>query len=267
MNTRRSGFTLVELLVVTVLGGLLLMSILQTLISNQRTYSAQGAKIQGQQTLRSAADVLFNELREVSAQGGDIVSMTSSQITVRSMRKFGLVCQLSTASPPVLRVTQVGEWMEVGDSAFVFADNNTSLAADDAWISARITAVDTTATCGTLKAQDLSFAGQAARFTADSVRVGGPVRTFVQFGYGLMSYNGATYLGRTDASGTTSPLVGPLDGSAGLRFAYLDSLGSATVVSTDVRQIQLVLKTASPIRNVHGEMVSDSMSALVFTRN
>ena len=267
MTRDRKGFTLVELIVVAVLGSMLLMVIVQTLLTNQRTYTAQGAKIQGQQALRSAVDVLFNEIREISAQGGDIVSMSSSQITVRSMRKFGVVCSVTSASPPVLRVTQVGEWFEVGDSVFAFADNLTSIASDDDWIPARITAVDTTANCGASRAQNLSFTGQAALFTADSVRVGAPVRSYVRYTYGLMSFAGKSYLGRTGSSGATAPMVGPLEASTGLRFAYLDSLGATTTVAGDVRQVRITVRTSADVMNSVGRMISDSITVLAYTRN
>ena len=46
MNRDRRGFTLTELIVVTVLGALLIMAALQVLITNQRTYTAQSAQIQ-----------------------------------------------------------------------------------------------------------------------------------------------------------------------------------------------------------------------------
>lgn len=263
----RRGFTLTELLVVAVLGALLVVAALQVLITNQQTYTAQTAQIQGQQTTRAAVDVLFNELREISAQGGDIIKMDDDVIVVRSMRKFGAACLVTTSSPPVIRVIQVGDWFEDGDSVFVFADNQTALGSDDVWIPALVTAVDTTVTCGASKAQNLSFAGQSAPFTADSVRVGAPVRSFTQFTYGVVTYDGRSYLGRTAAGGTSVPLVGPLAVSSGLRFVFLDSLGSTTGVTTDVRQIQVTVRTTSGVTNSLGHAVSDSITALIYTRN
>lgn len=267
MRHDRRGFTLTELVIVTVLGALLVMAALQVLITNQRTYSAQTAQIQGQQSTRAAMDILFNELREISAQGGDLIKMGSSALVVRTMRKFGVACSVSSASPPVIRVLQVGDWFEVKDSVFVFADNTTSTATDDAWIPAQVTGVDTTATCGTSPAQNLQFAGQAALFTADSVRTGAPIRSHVTYQYGLITYGGEPYLGRRDPDGTTVPMVGPLKSSTGVSFVYLDSLGAVTGTSTDVRQIQVTIRTLSGALNSLGETVSDSITALVFTRN
>lgn len=270
MNRDRRGFTLTELIVVTVLGALLVMAALQVLITNQRTYTAQNAQIQGQQSTRAAVDVLYGELREISAQGGDIVSMSSSSLTVRSMRKFGVVCSLTTANPPVLRVLQVGDWFAVNDSVFIFADNQTNISGDDDWIAARVSAVDTTVMCGSSKAQNLSFSGQSSKFTVptgDSVRTGAPVRSYERYRYSLYTYNGESYLGRTDQGGTTVPLVGPLKPSNGLTFAYLDSVGNTTATTTRVRQIRVTIRTDSGVTNSLGEAVSDSITARIYTRN
>jgi len=266
MSRGSRGFTLMEFLVVAVLGTVVLLAVLQTLIINQRTYAAQGARIQGQQAIRAAADVLFGEIRELSPQGGDLLNMAATAFTVRSMRKFGVVCDVSKASPPVLRVMRVGSWFEDSDSVFVFADNETDVSADDAWIAAQVTAIDTSKACGSSPAQALSFAGQGPLFTADSVRTGAPVRSYVHYTFGLITYGGDSYLGRIDAGGSRVPLVGPLTPS-GLRFVYLDSLGAATSYRSDVRQIEVTIRTSSEARNAQGEIVSDSLTTLVFTRN
>lgn len=267
MNRDRRGFTLTELIVVTVLGALLVMAALQVLITNQRTYTAQNAQIQGQQMTRAGVDVLSNELREVSARGGDLLKMDDDALVVRAMRKFGVACAVSLASPPVLRLLQVGDWFSEKDSVFVFADNDVAVATDDAWIATQVSAVDTTTTCGTAKAQNVTFTGPAALFEADSVRVGAMVRSYTWFTYGLITYDGEPYLGRAEAGGTAVPLVGPLKASSGLEFVYLDSLGNTTSVTTDVRQIQVTIRTGSGVLNSLGEPVSDSITALIYTRN
>jgi prepilin-type N-terminal cleavage/methylation domain-containing protein len=261
------GFTLVELIVVTVLGALLIAASLQILITNQRTYTAQTAQIKSQQSTRAAMDILFNELREVSARGGDVISMNGTRLTVRTMRKFGVVCAVSTASPPVLTVLKAGNWFEGGDSVFVFADNKTSLSSDDAWITARVTGVDTTAACGAQKAVDLSFGGQGSLFTADSVRTGAPLRSFTRNTYGLVTMDGDTYLGRIGADKSEVPMVGPLDASGGLAFVYQDSLGATTSNTGDVRRILVTIRTTSRVLNATGELVADSITGVIYTRN
>ncbi len=264
----RRGFTLVELIVVTVLGALLIAASLQVLITNQHTYTAQNAQIRGQQTTRAAMGVLSGELRAISARGGDLLTMGTSSVTVRVPRKFGVVCWVSSSSPPVLKVIKVGDWFSTSDSVFVFADNNTSLSSDDAWIVGALSDVDTASTCQSRSAQYLHFpSSEAGLFTADSVRTGAPVRSFLDYTYGLITYDGKKYLGRTGASGTDVPLAGPLASSSGLTFQYLDSVGSVTTTTTEVRMIQVTVKTSSGVLNSLGKPVSDSVTTVVYTRN
>ncbi|MFQ5536175.1 MAG: PilW family protein [Gemmatimonadota bacterium] len=266
MNTDRRGFTLVELIVVAVLGTLVVAAALQVLITNQRTYTAGNAKIQGQQTTRAAMDILTNELREISAQGGDILAMGGDSLTIRAMRKFAIVCEVNLSAPPKLKAFKVGDWFEADDSVFVFADNDQAVSSDDTWIAAKVTAVDTTASCGGTTAQELTFSGQSATFTADSVRTGAPIRSFTRFTYGLVTYNGDTYLGRRDASGTEAPLVGPL-ASNGVSVTYLDGNGNVTTTPTDVRQVLVTIRTSSGVLSSLGEMVADSITTRIYTRN
>jgi len=279
MNSRdRAGFTLVELMVVTVLGALLIAASMEVLITNQRTYTAQNAQIQGQQANRAALDVLWGELRELSAQGGDLISMGTNQMTVRVMRRFGVVCALDTTlvgsllpGQPLLTVIKVGAWFDKNDSVFVFADNDESLQSDDNWFQAEATKVDTIGiSCNSRQAQQLTFSGQKALFSGppDSVQVGAPIRSYVRYTYGLFPYHGAYYLGRKAAGATSAtPMVGPVRASNGVEFTYMDADGNVTTTSTDVRQIAVTVRTGSNVKNATGGFVSDSITTWIYTRN
>lgn len=269
MKTQRRGFTLVELIVVTVLGALVVLASLQVLITNQRTYTAQSAAIQGQQTVRAAMDVLWGELREVSTRGGDLLSMREDSLTVRVMRKFGIACTVDTTGTgqPDLTVLKEGDWFEVGDSVHVFADNQEEVETDDVWFRARVTQVDTTYGCGLDDAQRMVFSGQRALFTADSVRVGAPLRSYLRYTYGLYELYGDFYLGRKAPGSAAEPIVGPLAEVGGLSFSYRDADGAVTTVSTDVRQIVITVRTSSGVLNSFGEPVADSITTWIYTRN
>ncbi|MEQ8330244.1 MAG: prepilin-type N-terminal cleavage/methylation domain-containing protein [Longimicrobiales bacterium] len=267
MNAGRRGFSLVEMLIVAVLGSLIVLASLQVLVTNQRAYTGQTHKIRGQQTSRAGMEILTGEIREVSAQGGDILAMGPDSLTIRTMRKFGVVCAVSTANPPQLTAIRVGDWFAVDDSVFVFADNNTSRSSDDAWIPVRVTAVDTTQTCAGRSAQRLSFAGQSAPFTADSVRTGAPMRSYTRYTYGLYDIDGTPYLGRR-TTGTPVPMVGPVRTSDGVAFAFFDGNGAVTANMTDVRQIDVTLRTPPGAMSATDHTpISDSITARVFTRN
>lgn len=267
MRARRGGFTLVELIVVAVLGAILISATLQVLIINQRTYTAQNAQIQGQQAVRAALEVLTAEFREISPSGGDLVSMGASELRVRVGRTFGLICHDTTRGTPTFRVMRFGDWMNERDSVFVFADNRGEVMTDDRWITTVINARDTTRTCSGLPAQRLTFAGATA-FTNDSVSSGGEVRVFTHFIYGLMTYSdGRQYLGRKTPAGSYVPLVGPLRNDDGIAFRYLDAAGTVTSTATDVAQIEITVRTDSDVLDSTGTPVRDSITVRVHTRN
>jgi type II secretory pathway pseudopilin PulG len=271
MTRGRAGFTFVELIVVAVVGSLILFAALQVLITNRRTFTAQSATISGQQSTRMAVEILFAELREVSPGGGDILSMASDEIRVRLMRKFASVCAITYSPQPLLLVfhpTASSRRFQPGDSIFAWADNEENVETDDVWIPARVTD-----TIGALCPQDfapaslLTFNGQAAAFEADSVRVGAPVRSYIEYTFGVTNLMGDPYLGRQTQSGDMVPIAGPLRTGNGLQFTYRDSLGTVTNVPTDVRQIEVTVRTGSRVLNSLGQMVSDSVTVWIHSRN
>ena len=148
MSGGNKGFTLVELLVVAVVGSMVMMTIYGVLASNQRANTVQSAQIRSQQIVRAGFEVLFAELREVSATGGDVFRIDPDSIRVRSMRNFGLVCGVDqTVVPPEITVRRIGDWFADGDSIVLFADGNTAIASDDVWLTGTAGTVDTSATC------------------------------------------------------------------------------------------------------------------------
>lgn len=284
MTRSRRGFTLVELIVVTVLGSLVVLASMQVLITNRRTYTAQTATIAGQQTTRMAVEVLFNELREVSASGGDVLSMSTDSMTVRLMRKFSIVCDTDWSGQPklivindfvlnsgeILYIMGGGNSFVTGDSVFVYADNDEDIDSDDAWISARISALNTTGiTCPQDgdAAIELTFNGQASLFNADSVGVGAPVRSYQKYTFGTTTMSGDTYLGRREGTGDYVPVAGPLSATNGLQFVYRDSLGAVTTDPTLVSQVEVTVRTGSEVLNSLGQLVQDSVQVWIHTRN
>lgn len=275
MKRDRGGFTMVELIVVTVLGLLVLAAGLQVLITNQRTYTAQNAVITGQQSARMALELLFNELRETSPRGGDILMMSSDSIRVRLMRKFSVVCETDYPDGLTLKVVNFGgREFEALDSVFVFADNDERDDDDNVWIRAQIMDVDTTETCPQAgeAASLLTFTGQEALFLADSVGLGAPARSYRQYAFGPTTLMGDPYLGRRERrpDGTWTawvPVAGPLRANGGVEFEYRDSIGDVTSTPSDVRQIVVTIRTAPGVRSSLNTPVQDSISAWIYTRN
>ena len=55
----RRGFTLVELMIVAVVGAMVVGATYQIMLSSQRALTIQTAQVQGQQTVRAGLDILF----------------------------------------------------------------------------------------------------------------------------------------------------------------------------------------------------------------
>lgn len=268
MNTSSErGWTLVELLVVMVLGTLVMGAALQVLITNQRAYSAQTSQILGQQTTRAAMDVLSGELREISPASGDIVAMAADSLRVRVMREYGVTCTVTTTGTPTLTVVEAGDGFATGDSVFVFADNDPDIGTDDAWFPAVVSSVQGSQTCGTLAASNLLFSGYAAAFAANIVVEGAPVRGYGLFTYGVFTSSGESYLGRREGGAAMLPLIGPIDPSTGLSLRYLDSDGAATATPADVRMIEISVRSQSGARDSQGNLIYDDLTTRVYTRN
>jgi hypothetical protein len=252
------------------------MAVLQVLLTNQRTYTAQNVAINGQQSTRMALEVLSGELREISPEGGDILMMSQDSMRVRLMRKFSVVC--GTVFTPQTRVFVINALsgpftrFALNDSVFIWSDNEVRTENDDHWIAARVSAVTTTAVCPS----DLTTSASLVTFntvggfdiTADSITMGAPVRSYVHVSYGLMDYSGDPYLGRRERGGPWVPVAGPLRPNTGLEFVYRDSLNAVTATADEVRQIVVRVRSGSRgVLNSLGEPVTDSIMAWVYTRN
>lgn len=264
----RAGFTIMELLVVATLGGLLLMGIFGTFVTQQRGYTVQTAKVETQQTIRAGLDFLTTEFRSLSTKGGDLMVMDNDTITIRSMRKIGVVCWVSS-SPPRVRALKVGEPFANQDSVFLFADNDLERGVDDEWLPLRVGTVDTLSNCGGESAQEMTFPAGSAAFAADSVSEGGLVRSFEWISYGLGTFGSYVYLGQWSTGSGFTPLIGPLDDSTGpaLRLDYYDLNGVVTSTPADVVRIDVMLRTASQARSSGGPQVADSLHATIYSRN
>jgi len=260
----RGGFTLVELLIVAVLGMVVVGATYQMILTSQEAYTVQIAQMQGQQTVRGGIDILSVELRELSAVEGDILIMDPDKVKVRAMRSFGLVCNTNASGSPIL-VKKIGRYFTSGDSIVVFADNDPDISSDDTILSGVVTAISLGQTCtGTDTAQSLMVPDLATALANDTVRLGAPVRGFTIYTYGLYLQNGEYYLAR-ESGGTTEPLVGPLSPN-GVSFTYMDSNGVVTTDPTAVSQIEATLRSRSKVTNERGP-VTDSLTTTIYLRN
>ena len=261
----RRGFTLIELMIVAVIGAMIVGATYQIMLSTQRAVTIHTAQVQGQQTVRAGLDILFAELRELSRAEGDILTMGSDKIEFRAMRAFGLVCSVNPSGSP-LRVKKIGQFFADGDSIVVFADNDPDIASDDTILSGVVGSIDTTQTCsGADTAQSLAVPALVPALATDTVRIGAPVRAFTIYTYGLYSLESDYYLARKSGA-TTAPLVGPLSPN-GVSFIYTDSFGNVTTNPRAVSQIEVTLRSKSKVLDAQGRPVTDSLTTAIYLRN
>lgn len=246
MSTRRAGFTLVEMLIVTVLGTIILGAAYQSLMIQERSYRIASNAVVDHDALRTALGVLESELREVSTAGGvagmsDIVRAESDEIVVRAARGIAFVCERhpSDRKMHTWSASTTGQ-VRAGDAIVVFADGMTTTDLDDAWLTARAKSVGTSSVaCASRPAghggpgpQLVELETIPGGMNVDGnflvpVVAGAPVRAMTEVTYGLYEFGGEWGLGRAAGAGAVEPIiVGLAEPSQGLVFTYLDANGS-----------------------------------------
>lgn len=301
IRRQRRAFTLVELLVAVVLFGILGTAILKVLTSQQRAYAGQLQRTALQQNIRVAATVLPNELRGLDPADSDIVAMTDSSLTIRSIQQLGILCSAPVLGGAVnnLSLTMRGPLYSAAraftttDSVLVFYEGNSKIRTDDSWIRGKVL------TTGSGSCPTLPNTGNDPTLTVllmlrpsqlnavGAIPTGAPI-----YGYEIRTYQvfkDATdkrwYLGlqrgnTTDAYigplvgqsvATSGPLEGELIGAKGVTFTYRDAAGAVTAIPTSVAQIGVTLRaeTRNPIRKSNGVLgfAQDSVSFVVSVRN
>src|SRR2546423_11523416 len=94
---RRSGFTLVEILVTLIFMGLFMAAMVKLLLRQQRFYNSTSQVIQTRSQIRQAAFMLPADLRGISRLGADIAAMTDSSIDFRSVFGSSIACMVNNA--------------------------------------------------------------------------------------------------------------------------------------------------------------------------
>lgn len=284
LNTKPqdAGFTIVELLVVSVVGILLVMGAYQLLVTQSRVLTTQQETIDAQESTRGAAALLAWELRSAAASGGDLYVITQDSVVLRSVRATGVICSWvegSGQSKYGLRQTSGTFTGTANDSAMVFSVVDNTWAAFDvsaawtgsaAWTNTPVCFWGDSTTSVPRPEASIQIDTLA---TLANLEVGGPVHLFRKTTYGLSTLNGRWWLSRKEGAGgweiLTGPMLSPSDG--GLAFAYYDSLGAVTTDPTLVTRVEFTLRSESygkvSMAGQAGHALKDSITASVFLRN
>jgi prepilin-type N-terminal cleavage/methylation domain-containing protein len=276
MNTRRSGFTLVELLVVSVLTGIALIGIYETLLNQEKTYEIASLKISGQESLRTSLGVLESELREVGSIGGsliggsDIAVASPDSVVFRAQRKTAFICKLNRSDKWLL-VWNMGDDLESGERILLFEDGDSIKYADDRWDTTRVAnASSTTDTdCSSywpgMALQLLKLDG-GTDMTA--IQPGSPLRAYEWTTYGLYDFGQLGWgLGRrrhVDGARPELIVAGLARPGVGLQFDYFTPGGAMTNDPTAVSRIRITVRT-DPQTNT--AVQSEAMVSNLFLRN
>lgn len=259
MRSARRGFTLVEVLVATVLLSFVLLALHQAHLRQRAFTDWQQRIAESHDGYRIANSVLGADLREAVIAEGDVVLRSADDLWVRSPQGFGIVCDRRD-NPPLLALANTLGTMptQAGDSVLVYTSGG--------WRALSIDRPERPTQSGLQCAYgrpEAEHAYRMARGETDSIQVGAPLRSFEIHRYHTLMENGDTWLARTDASGTEA-LVGPL-APRGLRFQFVDATGRATADAGDAVGVEtrIVMRREGS----GGELFLDTLEMVFRSRN
>jgi prepilin-type N-terminal cleavage/methylation domain-containing protein len=302
LNARRRGLTLPELLVAMLLLAIVGGGVTRVMMKQQQYYKDASLTASAKRELRLGASVLPSELRSISSSGGDILSMSESEIRLRAYIGSSVICARTTDViwvPPVNlarhTLTTLVTRPEVGDTVFLYNENILKGSEDDLWEMRTIIAVDNNSVaCPGLPYTDPVLDPPATKkrmryqldaALPDSVKVGAVVRFTRPVRYRIyQETSGSWYLGLAEFSGgswgAASPLAGPYRpfqagdaNPSGLQFRFYDSLGvrvTNMANQRDVARVDVFLRTnagTSAITERNGSALRDSVLMRVAIRN
>ena len=279
MNSRAQGFTLVEILMVTLLSAIVMGSIYQMIVLQDRSTREQYAIVETQQNARTALAVMTSDLKEVSAVAGDVSAADSLSISFRALRKAGIACA-KDAGNGYLDVHELGGAFAVGDSVVVFAEGaNVNSANDDTWLTLQISNVAalTVASCGGLNPFNAS-GWRRIYFNASPlalVTTGALVRSFTPTRYRITDNGEWGQLMRTE-SGTETAIIEHLSRTSdgGLRLRYFNQAGAQIPDNTlaanlaNIMRVQVKVrgKAVSQVDKAGNNRYQDSLVTTVYMR-
>ncbi|MGI8617839.1 MAG: PulJ/GspJ family protein [Gemmatimonadaceae bacterium] len=295
LRAARSGFSLVELIVILALSTIVMGGLTSVLVRQQRFYRGTADLIQTRSQIRQAAGIIPSDLRGVSTIGGDILEISDTSMIFwatigQAVTCVGIPGTTTLAIPPLAlsnKNTLASFTMtpNLGDTVWVYENGLTEAAGDDHWKAYGILgppATTTTLTCATLVGgADLS----APRYSfvlnepldAD-VEVGNPVRFVRRTRYSLFqAQDGGWYLGYCSpaCTGTPQPIAGPFlpagSGTSGVSFTYQDAAGAVTATPANVAQVSIVVRGKTEgivdMGGYKNTQVGDSLRFSVAIRN
>ena len=248
-----AGWTLVELMIYMVLASVVMGAIYSVMITQTRAYADQRQMTDARETVSGAGGLLTSELRQLSASDGDLYFIAPESLAIRSVTGVAIVCRIDQVARRFALWNLVGELVDPkgnSDSALIFSAGGAGQG-DDMWEREEIKnffkANGVMSTCEWTVAQTPDTVVQLDK-PMPGVFVGAPFRSFRSIQYGMFLDDGDWWLGRKRPGvDPYEKLTGPLrsPGAGGLAFTYYDANGAVTAVATDVRIIEIIIRSQS----------------------
>jgi hypothetical protein len=279
----RSGFTIAEVLVYLVIAVVVVAGVYKVLIGQNRLYMKQRELQDVRGSLRAAANLLAFELRQISAAGGDLYSIGTYDLSLRSVQASGIVCAKHSTQPRLGLYATSGDFEDTSDDSILVFSVGAAGTGDDQWIQSGVQGTYSPAAGGvpdcawsaSTATPDIVVEVDSTAVFLSGVEVGGPIREFRKVEYGLyFDADGRWWLGRKVGNAAnyeklTGPLSAPSD--SGLAFVYYDSNGTVTAVAADVRMVDIILRgesygKAPQFGDLGPQVEEDSLTVRVSTR-
>lgn len=275
----RQGFTILEILIVSMISLIVVTSAYQLMISQSRLLASQNAVIDSRDSSRRIGTLLSSELRNASSAGGDLYVLNQEYIVLRSYQARGVMCSgtIPFSSSRSLGLQNV-DGNFTADSARVYSIENarwSTYDVTDAWNGVDSWTAGSSPVCFWGDSTIAMPRPQAAIKLAGNVDslatvgVGGSVRVFRPTRYGLFPRNGKWYMGRRVVGGSWELLTGPMHSPAngGLTFTYYDANDVVTADPLLVSHIVLTLRSESDGKVSGSGTRTDSLSMTLSLRN
>lgn len=242
----RAGFTLTELMIVTVLIAIIGSMIITILMRQQSFHRAVATVADARARMRDVATILPTDMRSISTVGGDVLAFSDTSLQFRAFVGTSVLCNYVSGSPSMIDLppktlasgTVLTAWINPpapGDIAFLYNDGTLAGNADDSWTPIQIsdTTSSTTSTwCPATNAIPYTTVSDATarryRLTLAAnpdqtqIKMGAPIRIAREVRYsGYLGADGNWYVGyqkctysgviaNAGACGTREVLAGPI---------------------------------------------------------
>ena len=273
---RPYGFTVVELLIALMVGGVVAASLVGVLRRQQRFYVDAGVLLANRVALRDATGIIPGELRSLAPAAGDVIAFSDSSLEIRASIGAAVACDtvaggdaihLAPAPSPGVVMSPILSAFttapEPGDLLLAYDAGPDDGARDDTWAALSVTDVS----LGSGLCDASPFARSIPRESATvrlrfgagervppTVHPGAFVRVLRRVRYRFYrSGTGEWFLGYAEWNGAgfaaVQPVSGPFApyqarGTSGLRLRYFDAAGAALTTSDDPARIARVEVTA-----------------------